>query len=118
MADGEKLLTDEEMQAIEDVVASGGLEGGGYNVGVEAKSFDIASKDNRPDFDTTVLEQINERFHRHLRVGLAREHHDHHVQLDQLLLEVAAEAALPIEVDDPRRACPGQPHLAEQCPIP
>ena len=73
MADGEKLLTDEEMQAIEDVVASGGLEGGGYNVGVEAKSFDIASKDNRPDFDTTVLEQINERFHRHLRVGLARE---------------------------------------------
>lgn len=73
MADGEKLLTDEEMQAIEDVVASGDLEGDGYNVGAAAESFDLTSKDNRPSFDTTVLEQINERFHRHLRIGLLRE---------------------------------------------
>ena len=73
MADGEKLLTDEEMQAIEEVVASGDLEGDGYNVGVSAESFDLTSKDNRPSFDTTVLEQINERFHRHLRIGLLRE---------------------------------------------
>lgn len=73
MADGEKLLTDEEMQAIEEVVASGDLEGDGYNVGVAAESFDLTSKDNRPSFDTTVLEQINERFHRHLRIGLLRE---------------------------------------------
>ena len=39
MADGEKLLTDEEMQAIEEVVASGGLEEGGYNVGAAAEQF-------------------------------------------------------------------------------
>ena len=39
MADGEKLLTDEEMQAIEEVVASGGLDGGGYNVGIVANDF-------------------------------------------------------------------------------
>jgi flagellar motor switch protein FliM len=73
MADGEKLLTDEEMQAIEEVVASGGLDGEGYNVGIEATTFDIAAKDNKPDFDSSVLDQINERFHRQLRVGLARE---------------------------------------------
>jgi hypothetical protein len=73
MADSEKLLTDEEMQAIEDVVASGDLEGDGYNVGATAESFDLTAKDNRPGFDTTVLEQINERFHRHLRIGLLRE---------------------------------------------
>ena len=73
MADGEKLLTDEELEAIEEVVASGGLDGGGYNVGVEAQSHDIAAKDNKPDFDSTVLDQINERFHRQLRIGLARE---------------------------------------------
>ena len=32
MAEGKKLLTDEEMQAIEEVVASGGLDGEGYNI--------------------------------------------------------------------------------------
>ena len=73
MADGEKLLTDEELQAIEEVVASGDLEGEGYNVGMAAESFDLTSKDNRPSFDTAVLEQINERFHRQLRMGLLRE---------------------------------------------
>ena len=73
MADGEKLLTDEEMQAIEEVVASGGLEEGGYNVGAAAEQFDLTAADSRPSFDTTILEQINERFHRHLRIGLLRE---------------------------------------------
>ena len=68
-----QLLTDEELQAIEEVVASGDLEGEGYNVGMAAESFDLTSKDNRPSFDTAVLEQINERFHRQLRTGLLRE---------------------------------------------
>jgi len=50
MADGEKLLTDEEMQAIEEVVASGGLEEGGYNVGAAAEQFDLTAADSPTEF--------------------------------------------------------------------
>ena len=35
MSEGEKLLTDEEMEAIEEVVASGNL-GEGYNIGIDS----------------------------------------------------------------------------------
>ena len=72
MADGEKLLTDEEMEAIEEVVASGNL-GEGYNIGIEAASYDLTARENQPTLDTEVLEQINSRLQRHLRHSLLKE---------------------------------------------
>jgi len=39
--DNDKLLTDEELSAIEDMVASGDLGGEGYNVGVAASAYDL-----------------------------------------------------------------------------
>ncbi len=72
MADGEKLLTDEEMEAIEEVVASGNL-GEGYNIGIEAAGYDLTARENQPALDTEVLEQINSRLQRHLRHSLLKE---------------------------------------------
>ena len=37
--DNDKLLSDEELSAIEDMVASGDLGGEGYNVGVAASTM-------------------------------------------------------------------------------
>ena len=72
MSEGEKLLTDEELEAIEEVVASGNL-GEGYNIGIEADSYDLTARDNQPALDTEVLEQVNSRLQRHLRLGLLKE---------------------------------------------
>ena len=72
MAEGDKLLTDEEMEAIEEVVASGNL-GEGYNIGIDAKGYDLTASENQPALDTEVLEQINSRLHRHLRLSLLKE---------------------------------------------
>ena len=58
MSESEKLLTDEELEAIEEVVASGNL-GEGYNIGIEADSYDLTARENQPTLDTEVLEQIN-----------------------------------------------------------
>jgi hypothetical protein len=38
--DNDKLLTDDELSAIEDMVASGDLGGEGYNVGLAASAYD------------------------------------------------------------------------------
>ena len=72
MAEGEKLLTDEEMEAIEAVVASGNL-GEGYNIGIEAAGYNLTAKENLPALNTEVLEQINSRLQRHLRLSLLKE---------------------------------------------
>ena len=72
MAEEDKLLTDEELEAIEEVVASGNL-GEGYNIGIEADSYDLTARENQPAFDTEVLEQINSRLQRHLRLSLLKE---------------------------------------------
>ena len=72
MSEGEKLLTDEELEAIEEVVASGNL-GEGYNIGIEADSYDLTARENQPGLDTEVLEQVNSRLQRHLRLSLLKE---------------------------------------------
>ena len=72
MSEGEKLLTDEELEAIEEVVASGNL-GEGYNIGIEVDSYDLTARENQPALDTEVLEQINSRLQRHLRLNLLKE---------------------------------------------
>ena len=71
MAEGEKLLTDEELEAIEEVVASGNL-GEGYNIGIEADSYDLTARENQPALDTEVLQQVNSRLQRHLRLSLLK----------------------------------------------
>ena len=45
--DNDKLLSDEELSAIEDMVASGDLGGEGYNVGVAASTYDLTLQDTR-----------------------------------------------------------------------
>lgn len=72
MADGERLLSDEEMEAIGEVVASGQL-GEGYNVGLETTPFDLVSDQNRETFDTAFLEQVNERLQRYLKLSIRKE---------------------------------------------
>ena len=72
MSEGEKLLTDEELEAIEEVVASGNL-GEGYNIGIETDSYDLTARENQPALDTEVLEQVNSRLQRHLRLSLLKE---------------------------------------------
>ena len=72
MSEGEKLLTDEELEAIEEVVASGNL-GEGYNIGIEADNYDLTARENQPALDTEVLEQVNSRLQRHLRLSLLKE---------------------------------------------
>ena len=72
MAEGERLLTDEEMDAIGEVVASGEL-GEGYNVNVETSPFELVSDNNSHALDTSILDQINERFRRNLRTNVRKE---------------------------------------------
>ena len=72
MSEGENLLTDEELEAIEEVVASGNL-GEGYNIGIEADSYDLSARENQPAPDTELLEQVNSRLQRHLRLSLLKE---------------------------------------------
>ena len=72
MADGERLLSDEEMAAIGEVVASGEL-GEGYNVGLETTPFELASDQNRRTFDTAFLDQVNERLQRFLKLNIRNE---------------------------------------------
>ena len=74
MADeNEKLLTDEELNAIEEMVASGDLGGDGYNVGVAASAYDLTLQDTSVGVNVTAIEQINDRFHRFMRAGLLDE---------------------------------------------
>lgn len=74
MADeNDKLLTDEELNAIEEMVASGDLGGDGYNVGVAASAYDLTLQDTSVGVNVTAIEQINDRFHRFMRAGLLDE---------------------------------------------
>ena len=41
----DKLLTDEELSAIEDMVASGDLGGEGFNVGIATGAHDLTMQD-------------------------------------------------------------------------
>ena len=68
--DNDKLLSDEELSAIEDMVASGDLGGEGYNVGVAASTYDLTLQDTSVGVNVTAIEQINDRFHRFMRAGL------------------------------------------------
>ncbi|MDG1704877.1 MAG: FliM/FliN family flagellar motor switch protein [Pseudomonadales bacterium] len=74
MADeNDKLLTDEELNAIEEMVASGDFGGDGYNVGVAASTYDLTLQDTSVGVNVTAIEQINDRFHRFMRAGLLDE---------------------------------------------
>ena len=72
MAEGNRLLSDEEMDAIGEVVSSGELDGG-YNVDVETSPFDLVANNGRHSVDTSVLKQINDRFRRFFRANLRKE---------------------------------------------
>ena len=87
MAEGDKLLTDEEMEAIEEVVASGNL-GEGYNIGIDATVYDLTARENQPALDSEVLEQINTRLQRHLRLSLLKE-----LKYDAMVSAEAVEVA-------------------------
>ena len=72
--ENDKLLTDEELSAIEEMVASGTLGGGdGYNTGVVAAAHDLTRQDTSVGVNVTAIEQINDRFHRFMRSGLLEE---------------------------------------------
>ena len=71
--DNDKLLTDEELTAIEEMVASGDLGGEGYNVGVASDAYDLTLQDTSVGVNVTAIEQINDRFHRFMRAGLLEE---------------------------------------------
>ena len=60
--DNDKLLTDEELTAIEEMVASGDLGGEGYNVGVASDAYDLTLQDTSVGVNVTAIEQINDRF--------------------------------------------------------
>lgn len=72
MAAGEKLLTDEEIEAIEEVVASGALKEG-YNIGVDATPFDLTTAGTSNRLDGDILAKINDRFRIKLKAVLEKE---------------------------------------------
>ncbi len=71
MAEDGKLLSEEEMDAIGDLVSSGALEGEGYNVGLDFKAHDLLAEDTTGQgINMRSLEQISELFHRNFRTGM------------------------------------------------
>ena len=71
--ENDNLLTDEELNAIEEMVAEGTLGGEGYNTGVATASHDLTRQDTSVGVNVTAIEQINDRFHRFMRSGLLEE---------------------------------------------
>ena len=71
--ENDKLLTEEELAAIEEMVAAGDLGGEGYNVGVASSNYDITRQDTSVGVNVTAIEQINDRLHRFMRIGLLDE---------------------------------------------
>ena len=72
MAEGERLLSEEEMNAIGEVAARGGF-GDGYNLNVETLPFDLLSDAKGDGLDTSFLKPINDRFIRHFRIAMRKE---------------------------------------------
>ena len=71
MAQDGKLLSEEEMDAIGELVSSGALEGEGYNVGLDFKAMDLLAEDTTGQgINMRSLEQISELFHRNFRTGM------------------------------------------------
>jgi len=71
MAEDGKLLSEEEMDAIGELVSSGALEGEGYNVGLDFKVMDLLAEDTTGQgINMRSLEQISELFHRNFRTGM------------------------------------------------
>ena len=71
MAEDGKLLSEEEMNAIGELVSSGALEGEGYNLSQEYKSLDLLAEDTTGSgINMRSLEQISELFHRNFRTGM------------------------------------------------
>jgi len=58
------LLSDDELAAIEDMVASGRLDSDIFNANVDAETFAIARNEESLGGSSTAIFQINERFHR------------------------------------------------------
>lgn len=71
--ENDKLLTEEELAAIEEMVAKGDLGGEGYNVGVATGNYDLTRQDTSVGVNVTAIEQINDRLHRFMRIGLLEE---------------------------------------------
>ena len=71
MAEDGKLLSEEEMNAIGELVSSGALEGEGYNLSQEYKPLDLLAEDTTGSgINMRSLEQISELFHRNFRTGM------------------------------------------------
>ena len=71
--ENDKLLTEEELAAIEEMVATGDLGGEGSNVGVARGNYDLTRQDTSVGVNVTAIEQINDRLHRFMRIGLLEE---------------------------------------------
>lgn len=69
----ERLLSEEELRAIEEMVASGDFDGDGYNVGAAARPHDLTIQDTSVGVNMSAMEQINDRMHRFMRSGLLDE---------------------------------------------
>lgn len=67
------LLSDDELAAIEDMVASGRLDSDIFNANVDAETFAIARNEESLGGSSTAIFQINERFHRFFRNRLLTE---------------------------------------------
>lgn len=71
MSEDNKLLSEEEMNAIGELVSSGALDGDGYNVGLDFSRLDILADDTTGQgINMRSLEQISELFHRNFRTGM------------------------------------------------
>ena len=71
--ENDKLLTEEELAAIEEMVAAGALGGEGYNVGIPSSNHDLTRQDTSVGVNVTAIEQLNDRLHRFMRVGMLEE---------------------------------------------
>ena len=73
MAERDRLLSEEELSAIEEAVSSGVLDQEGYNIGLETEKYNLESKDPAGALDTSIIEQISERFRKEIIESLYKE---------------------------------------------
>ena len=73
MSDTENLLSTEELEAIQSMVAEGGFSGEIYGYQPDAQPISISKNEESLGATSTAISQINERFHRLFRTAMLTE---------------------------------------------
>ena len=73
MSDTENLLSNEELEAIQSMVAEGGFSGEVYGYQPDAQPISISKNEESLGATSTAISQINERFHRLFRTAMLTE---------------------------------------------